>query len=272
LCGYGRSNITPIVNHTNYVMKNVKLSLLAVLLLGAVACQKSNTSKQSGTAPTVSGSITTDDAADIASGALSQNSNGVSDMATDATTNASAFEAFHPKCGTIRSDTVSRQSASGSQYTYSYSLTYNFVVDCNSSSQPDSLSSNLTYSGSYSGPNMSGTNSGSSSFGVGGLLSTDTAFVINGEYKRAGAFASKVDTAKHGNTNVDLVVTNLTLRKPGRMIESGSATISITGSTPRRGTFSYTGTIVFNGNNTAKLTINSIVYTINLLTGMRQRI
>jgi hypothetical protein len=44
-------------------MKSVKLSLLAALLLGAVACQKSNTlSPAKSTTPTVSGSMTTDDA------------------------------------------------------------------------------------------------------------------------------------------------------------------------------------------------------------------
>jgi hypothetical protein len=173
-------------------MKSVKLSLLAALLLGAVACQKSNTlSPAKSTTPTVSGSMTTDDAADIAAGAVSENSNGVAQMAFDATLNASAIWGLHAKCGTVHSDTISRQSSSGSQYSFDYKLTYNFMVDCNSSSQPDSLSSNLTYSGAYSGPNMSSTNSGSSIFGVGGLLSTDTAFVINGQYKRAGSFASK---------------------------------------------------------------------------------
>jgi len=243
-----------------------------MLLLGAVACQKSNSlHPNSNTGPSVSGSMTTDDAADIAAGALSSSSNGVADMASDATLNAANIGVGHFRCGTIRSDTISRQSSAGSQYTYSYNLTYNFQVDCNSSSQPDSLSSNLTYSGSYSGPNMSSTNSGSSVFGVSGLLPTDTAFVINGVYKRAGSFASKVDTAKHGSDNINITITNLTLKRPGRFIESGSATISITGSTPKHGAFSYTGTVVFNGNGTATVTINGTAYNINLNTGWRQR-
>jgi hypothetical protein len=252
-------------------MKKVKLTLVAGLLLAAAACQKSNTVHPSGSGPSVSGSITTDDAADMAAGALSQSSNGVADVALDATLNASLIFAGHPRCGTLRSDTVSRKSTSGSQYTYSYNLTYNFVVDCNSSNQPDSLLSNLTYSGSYSGPNMSGTNSGSSDFGVSGLLTTDTAFFINGQYKSAGSFASKVDTANHGSNTISIAVTNLTLKKPLRVIEGGSATISISGSTPKHGSFSFTGTIVFNSNGTATVTINGTVYSINLYTGMRQR-
>ena len=240
--------------------------------MGAVACQKSNSLRPGGnTGPSVSGNMTTDDAADIAAGALSTSSNGVAYMASDATLNAANIGFGHFRCGTIRSDTISRQSGAGSQYTYSYNLTYNFQVECDTAGKADSLSSNLTYSGSYSGPNMSSTNSRSSVFGVSGLLSTDTAFVINGVYKRAGSFASKVDTANHGSDNVNIAITNLTLKKPGRFIESGSATISITGSTPKHGAFSYTGTVVFNGNGTATVTINGTVYSINLTTGWRQR-
>ncbi len=245
-------------------MKNVKLFIPIMLLLGATACKKSLDTAH----PTFTGSISTNDAADIAAGSLSLNSNGVANIASDAALNATVMDDDDRlKCGDMRSDTVSRQSSPGAPYTYSYKSTYNFMVDCNASSQPDSLSSNLTYAGSYSGPNMSGTNSGSSIFGVGGLLQADTAFVINGEYKRAGSFSSKTDTAKHGSNSVDIVISGLTLKKPTRMIESGTATIAITGTVPGKGSFSFTGTLVFNGDGTATLTINGNVYTINLETG-----
>jgi hypothetical protein len=249
-------------------MKRIKFSFLVMLLLGAAACKKSGSTMPDAA---ITGSVTTDDAADMAAGSLSLNSNGLSEMASDATLSASVMFDAHVKCGTVRSDTISRQSSTGLPFTFSYKLTYNFMVDCNSSNQPDSLSSNLTYSGSYSGPNMSGSNSGSSIFGVGGLLQTDTAFVINGEYKRAGSFSSKVDTGNHGNNNVDIVISGLIVKKHWRTIEGGTATISITGSTPKKGSFSFTGTLVFNGDGTATLTINGAVYTINMETGERHR-
>jgi len=239
-----------------------------LLLLGTAACNKSVSTKPN---TIVTGSVTTDDAADIVAGSLSSNSNGIASVAADATVNASVIYGAHLKCGTVRSDTISRQGGSGTPFSFSYKLTYNFMVDCNSGSQPDSLSINLTYSGSYSGPNMSSSNSGSSIFGVGGLLPTDTAFVINGEYKRAGSFSSKVDTADHGNSNVDIVISSLTLKKPGRMIESGTATFNITGTGPHKGSFSFTGNIVFNGDGTATVTVNGTVYTINLENGDRHR-
>jgi len=63
------------------------------------------------------------------------------------------------------------------------------------------------------------------------------------------------------------------LSKIDRKIISGTATITITGTGPKGNSFSYTGTITFNGDNTATLKITGgSSYTINLLTGWRARV
>lgn len=254
-------------------MKNFKLSIMALLLMGAVACNKTynGTTPQSANAPTGNAGVSTDDAADMASGSLSLNSNGVANVANDVTLNAASIPNTHQACGAVKADTISRQSSAGASVTYSYNLTYNFMLLCDTSNHPDSLSSSLIYSGSYSGPNISTANSGSSIFTVGGLLASAPDFIINGEYKSAGSFKSKTDTAKNGSNSIDIVVKGLTLKKPGRAIVGGSATIAISGDVPKKGNFSYTGTIVFNNDGTATLTINGTVYTINLYTGVKTR-
>ena len=251
-------------------MKKIKLSFLAVLLLGAVACNKSNTTLP-GQQSHLTTNVTSDEAADMVANSVSLNSNGVANVADDATLNATTLIKANATCGTIKSDTISRQSVVGAATAYSYYLTYNYTVNCNSASQPDSLMSSLIYTGSFNGPNLSSTNSGSSNFSISGLLPTATGFVINGEYKRNGSFKSKIDTTNAGNSNIDIKIAALTLKKPGRFIVSGSATISLTGIVPKKGAFSYTGTLVFNGDGTATLTINGTVYKINLSTGARIR-
>jgi len=255
------------------VMKKFKLSIMAMLLMGAVACNKTynSTTPKSGSAPTANAGVSTDDAADMVSGSLSLNSNGLANVANDVTFNAASMPNTHQACGTVKADTISRQSGSGASVTYSYNLTYSFMLLCDTSNHPDSLSSSLIYSGSYNGPNISTTNSGSSIFTVGGLLASAPDFVINGEYKSAGSFKSKTDTAKNGNNSIDIVVKGLTLKKPGRTIVSGTASISVSGDVPKKGNFSYTGTIVFNNDGTATLTLNGTVYTINLYTGVKTR-
>jgi len=245
-------------------MKKIQLSILAMLLLGAVACKKTNNS------PSITANVTTDEAADIAAGSLSRNSNGVASTSDDATSDASTYVSAQLACGTAKSDSISRHNTVG-PYAYSYNLKYNYVVNCNNNVL-DNLSSSLVDSGYFSGPNLSSTNSGSGIFTVAGLSPTATDFVINGEFKRSGSFQSKIDTSNHGNSKIDIVVTALKVAKPARTIASGSATISITGDVPKKGTFSYTGTLVFNGDGTATLTINGTVYTINLTTGTRIKV
>jgi hypothetical protein len=241
-------------------MDKIKLSFIAILLLSAVACKKT------GNSPNITGNVSNAEAADMVASSISLNSSGVASLSDDATLDASVIVTAHLACGTTKTDSISRQSTAGAAITYSYKLKYTRTLNCNNN-VPDNLSSSLIYSGSYSGPHLASSNSGSSVFTVAGLSPTATNFVINGEYKRNGSFKSKIDTTNAGNSNVDIVISALTVKKPDRTIASGTATISVTGDVPKKGNFSYTGTLVFNGDGTATLTLNGTVYVINLING-----
>jgi hypothetical protein len=256
-----------------------KLSLVILLMLGAFSCKKDNSAS-------TSGSVTTDQVADIAAGSLAENSEGLASVTDDIAVNAQglsstsnvtvnstgslATSSVHQACGTTLTDSVTR-SLTIDSVTIDYFFKYSHTLNCNTSSQPDNLVNVLTYHGDFNGPRLSSTNSGSAQVTIAGLTTTATNFVLNGEYKRDGSFQSKVGNKASGNSHVDIVGTNITLSKPGRKILSGSATIAVSGTGPKGVTFSYTGTIVFNGDDTAILTINGTGYTINLLTGWRAR-
>lgn len=261
-------------------MKTFRLSLVLLLMVGAFSCKKDNSTASSTT-------VTTDQAADLAAGSLAENSGGLATVTDDITVNAQtlnsvntghltinstgqAVSSVHLTCGTTLSDSVTRALTLDS-VTINYFFKYSHTLNCNTSSQPDNIINALTYSGSFNGPRLSSTNSGSATVTVAGLEQDSTNFVVNGEYKRAGTFQSKVGNKASGNSNVDIVVTNLILNKPNRKIISGNGTIAITGTGPRGANFSFTGTIVFNGDETATLTINGTVYTVNLITGYRFR-
>ncbi|MDO3628108.1 hypothetical protein [Mucilaginibacter sp. BT774] len=260
-------------------MKNLKLSLIVLLMLGAFSCKKDNSASSSST-------ITTDQAADIAASSLAENSNGFATVTDDVAVNAQgissvntgltvnstqATASVHQECGTTLTDSVTRNITADS-VTINYFFKYSHTLNCNSSNVPDNLINALTYKGSFDGPRLTSTNTGSANVTIAGLSPTATNFVLNGEYKRDGSFQSKVGNKASGNSHIDIVGTNIMLSKPGRKILSGSATISINGTGPKGNSFSYTGTIVFNGDNTATLTITGgASYTINLLTGWRAR-
>lgn len=255
-------------------MKKFRLSLAALIILAAVSCTKTD----SGVAAT--GTVTTDQVADIAAGSLATNSGGLATVTEDVAVNAQTLNSVsggltvntisqHQACGTTVTDSVSR-TATEDSVTRNYFFKYSHTLNCNVNSQPDNMVNALIYHGTFDGPRLTSSNSGSSTFTIAGLTTTAANFVVNGEYKRAGTFQSKVGNKASGSSNVDIVVTNLVLIKPTRKIASGSATIAITGTSPK-GSFSYTGTIVFNADSTALLTINGIAYTINLTHGWCER-
>ena len=255
-------------------MKKLRLSIVLLLLLGGLSCKKTD----SGTTTT---SISTDQAADMVAGSLSVNSEGFATVADDIATNAQIVNsvsfstksvnslgtnAVYQECGTTRIDSVDRAGASN-LVTYDYFFKYSHTLNCNANSQPDNLVNTLTFNGNYDGPRLSVTGTGTANITIAGLTSTATVFVINGEYQRTGSFQSKVGNKASGNSVIDIKATNVTLSKPARKITGGTATISITGTWPK-GAFSYTGTIKFNGDSTATVTINGTIYLVNLVTGV----
>lgn len=248
-------------------------------MLGAFSCSKDKNASSSS-------AITTDQAADIAAGSLAENSNGFASVTDDVAVNAQgissvnsgltvnstqATASVHQACGTTVTDSVTRNITADS-VTINYLFKYSHTLNCNVNNQPDNVIDTVTYSGSFNGPRLSSTNSGSAKVRIAGLTTAATHFVINGEFKRDGSFQSKVGNKASGNSHIDIVGTDIILSKPGRQILSGTATISITGTGPKGNSFSYTGTITFNGDNTATLNITGGgSYTINLLTGWRAR-
>lgn len=256
-------------------MKTLKLTLIVpVLLFMVVSCKKSSNTNSTNQ------SVTSDEAADMAASAVASNSFGLASIADNVGVNAQTLTSVgtgsqaansigtnvvRQACGTTLSDSISN-SGSSSSVTFNYFFKFVRTLNCNASSQPDNLVNTITFKGSFDGPRLTSADAGSSSITIAGLTANATNFVINGTYNRKGSFTSKVGNKATGSSVVDIKVTNLTLSKPARAILSGNATITVSG-TAGANTFSYSGTIVFNGNNQATLTVGTTVYVINLLTG-----
>ena len=247
-------------------MKKIYLSVLTVLLFGLAACTKSGL-----TTPNTTPNVSSADAADMVSGSLATNADGMASVSNDASIQSQAYVDAKFACGSVHTDTISRSSANGAAITYSYGLGYTYTLNCNGLI-PDNVTGKLNYSGNYSGPNVSSSNTGTSIFTLAGLAPTAVSYVFNGSYLRSGSFASKVDTTNHGNSNLDIEVKNLTITKPARTIASGTATFMLSGTVLKKGTFNYAGALTFNGDGTATLIVNGTSYSINLTTGVKTKL
>jgi hypothetical protein len=254
-------------------MKALKFTLIAALVAFAISCKKSDTS--------TSAAVTIDEAADMAASSVSSNTFGFVTVADNVGVNAQTLTSVgsvggqsvnslttnttRQACGTTVADSI---SASGKTNDVTFSYFYKFMrtLNCNANSQPDNVANAITFKGSIDGPRITSVDAGTANVTIGGLTTNATNFVVNGKYSRKGAFTSKVGGKATGSSNVEITATNVLLSKPARNIVSGTATVTISGSSAK-GTFSFTGTMVFSGNNSAALTVGTTVYIINLLTG-----
>ena len=256
-------------------MKTFKLSIFLLLLVVAVSCKKTDNSSAATT-------VTVDDAADIAASSLAENSYGLATVTDNVSSSALAISSLatgsqsvngvnpHKVCGATWVDSLSN-SGSSESVSFSYFFKFGHTLNCNANSQPDNISNVLIFHGNFDGPRLTSSNTGGATFTIAGLTQNATNYVINGQYNRKGSFQSKIGNKKSGQGSVSLAVTNLTLTKPGRKISGGTGTITIAGTTSAHGSFSFTGTLLFNGDGTANLTVDGTVYVINLLTGEKHK-
>src|SRR3569833_493341 len=220
-------------------MKTIRLSIVALLLLGALSCKKDSTS--------ASATVTSDQAADMAASAMASNSGGIASMTDAISANAAVVTSVNGKtvnavgttsekqaCGTTLTDSATF-SGSNAEVTYSYFTIYSHTLNCNAQNAPDNLANTLTYHGTFDGPRVSTTAPGSATATIAGLTQGAANYVIHGEYKRSGTFQSKVGNKISGNSDLDVTVTNLTLAKPARTIVSGTGTFTIAGGAGGRG-------------------------------------
>jgi hypothetical protein len=239
-------------------MKIFKLIVITVAFAGISSCKK---------ATVASLNVSSDDAAAILAGSIASNSYGVSNISVDVSTYADITINNSLPCGSVKSDTVIRQNTAGANATYYYKLIYTRKLTCNTSSMPDNINNTLTYSGNFNNQRVSLINSGSTNFIVAGLTPTATVYSINGEYKSQGAFKLKADTTNRGSANADIMIKNLIINKSTQAIASGTATVIVTGTTVKKGDFTYNGTLNFIGNGMATMMLNGTNYSINLTTG-----
>jgi len=235
-------------------MKKISLLKSAFLLFAAgslvVSCSKDddNDSQQG---------ITEEEAAEVAQRSVDPASGGVvAQLNTSVTIAASASFLGPANCGVQKTNNYSGSSTQGATISYAYSYGWNWTLTC-AGTQPQRF--DFAYSGSagYDGPRIATSGSTAATANITGLESSASQYVVNTSYEHNGNTTSKIGNKNSFTSKVQISSANINIDKVTRKIQSGSAAVTITGSTTQGSSFNYNGTIVFNGNNTATVTLNS---------------
>lgn len=227
-----------------------KSLLCAALIAGAAftSCTKTDNSPSA---------VTEDDAAEVVTEAVVPNSAGLAVQAQGAVT-VSSNTYYSTLCGTAKDTAVSGSGSVGSAISWNYNFNWHWSLDCTAQEF------DLTFRGlvNYTGPIITSADSSIATYAVTGL-GAPSQWMVNVNYTRYGnkqftngrqlAFASQLTFTS----------TNIVIDKSTQKIVSGTAAVQLIGTDNAGKSFSYSGTLTFNGNNTGTFTFSS-GHTVNI--------
>lgn len=241
-------------------MKKLFLSFIyAGLILSVVSCKNEEVN-----------SITGEEAAEIVAMSMADDGMGASSFiytSVNTSSNANDNGMLKAKAvNVIDKDTTVTYSSNPSaviSYLMTASFSYQFTVDAMNNVTASSLT--YSYNGNLDAPRLSSVHTGSGNLDV-SSVNTETC-TVNGLFKRTSDVETKGVRAKQSTSQTTIDFSNIKVNKSTEEILSGTATVNISGNLSGKGNFEYSGSIVFNGEGMATITINDSSYSVNLQTG-----
>lgn len=205
--------------------------------------------------------INEEDVVEIVEMALSTGTEGLTMQVQDAA--EMTLTTVSLPCNTIQDSTIVKTNQPGSLRTYQYTFDWNWQLYCNAVI-PEKIDFNYTANGNYNTPRLSSNDEASFDFDIIGIAPTESSLVYNGNYTRKGTQVSKVRNQLEFNTTLLFTTTDLSFSKSTKKIEGGTITFSFTGDVAEGDSSNYEGTITFQGNETATISMNGETYLIDL--------
>lgn len=160
-------------------------------------------------------------------------------------------------------DSTLTRNYTGDLRTANYTLDWQWSINCNQFNIPTDVSFGSATQGDYDGPRLTTNSSATGTYAVTGLEFSSPAYLINGTYNREGSQALKVGEMRSFSSAVAYTIADISINKATFTIESGSGTFALSGTNKNGDTFLIDGSIVFNGNQSATITINGEAYEVN---------
>lgn len=164
-------------------------------------------------------------------------------------------------CDTLYTEII-EENFQSVQFQAAYTSTLSYEMACDTLNLPQAATFSTLTSTMYNSVRMVSEDDSDFAGNATGLLLSSKTLTIDGDYSRTGTQELNFMEQENITSTLSMNLTTLEISKQGLEIESGNATFSLSGSTSNE-TFSYDGTIVFKGGNTATVTINGTAYDIN---------
>lgn len=213
-------------------------------------------------------SITNDEAAALV--AMSLSSNGLADISRTSAEFATEFSdgasgGRKATCGFTEDWDFTTASEAGSTPSFSFDFNYKFELLCDGD-EPASLGVALDYTGDFASSEVETDFSGLAALDLAGLQESAGKFLMNGDYKFNGSVVDKQKN-KSVNCGIEMSLDDIAINKTSYGITGGKGSYDISGSVPGKGSFRYSGEIVFLGAGKAEVSVNGVVYVADMNVG-----
>ncbi|MFN0037175.1 MAG: hypothetical protein ACKVUS_19125 [Saprospiraceae bacterium] len=174
---------------------------------------------------------------------------------------AALVETYLNSCGTPGDTSINKTKSSGVA-TYDYTFGMDWLVTCSNLGVPQSANVGIAGNGDFASPHWTGTEATIGDLTFTGLSPQEAAYTVNGSYDLAGNLTGSLrNVSPSFDCTVALELTNLTMDKSTYKITGGGGTATVTASTANGQTKTLNGTLVFNGNGSATVTVNGHEHT-----------
>lgn len=234
-------------------MKNLKKNIFKLSAFILSICIISSCSKRK--------EFTEEDAAEIIEKSIEKDTYGVSELITKYSENLVNSYSSYP-CDQY--DTSYSFSYSGPLVNSDYQVNWDYTLICGLFSVPSAAELNATISGSYSTNRINSNDNSNASLNVTGIEFSASSLNFNGSLTRNGNQTISINSkTRNVTSDINIELTNVSVNKSSFAIESGTGSVVISGNNGSD-SFSFSGSIVFNGNGNATLTINGNTYQISV--------
>lgn len=202
------------------------------------------------------------EAVEIIEAAIQDRTQGLMTNVEDIVTQLVYAVASGELCDTMYSVPFSN-SYEGTQIQASYNSMFNYEMTCNNFNIPQTATFTSTTETMYNTNRITSSDDGNFSGDAAGLQLSATSMTLEGDYNRTGVQVLEFSEQQNVNSILNMNIESLDIKKQDNSIQSGTGTFTLTGNAYDTD-FSYSGSIVFNGDNTATITINGTTYEIDL--------
>lgn len=205
--------------------------------------------------------LTESDAVEIIETAMQSNSGGLTTNLEDMSDQLMTAVSTGLLCDSIYMNTISKDHQ-GIQIQAEYTSDCTHEMTCNNLNVPQTASATILTTSAYSSPRIQSDDNSTFAAQATGLQPSSLLLNISGYFNQEGTQDINLMGQKSVSSTLIIDLDFIEVNKQNYHINAGSSTFSLTGTTSND-SFSFVGDLVFNGDNSATVTINGTAYVID---------